>query len=543
MKGNTAKFIIASLCSAVLLSLGFLFPHCGAFALVGFVPLLWMDRKASLQGMKHFWIWHYLTFVSWNAITTFWVCNATVGGGIFAILANALQMSVIWAAFRLFKKKYAGNLPYIFLAAMWIAWERFYFDAEISWPWLVLGNAFAGTTTAIQWYDVTGALGGSLWIWASNLSVFGMITAFESGAWDSFNRVRRCITVCATVLIFAAPPCWSLYKFNSFRENSSSGSISTVILQPNIDPYMKFVYLSQQEQNDILTAQIGKHLPADSSQAVLFLAPETFTSDVTYNEISAGKTFRELKKSIESHSGANILFGASAYEFFHQAERPSPTACSMGRGTWYENYNAAIMMNAAGRAGIYKKSRLVVGVEKFPYPKILRWVEKYVGEGVIGHCIGQKEPSVLHFTKGPDYQESTPVGCAICYESVYPEHFAGFVKAGAQVMTVITNDAWWGDTPGYKQHLNYSRLRAIETRRDIARCANTGISAFINQRGDILDHSSWWQREELTGVINCSCAVTPFVRYGDITGRLCSFIFTLLLLAFCVRSLTLWRRR
>ncbi|MBP5383070.1 MAG: hypothetical protein J6Y45_06930, partial [Bacteroidales bacterium] len=129
-----------SFCSAVLLSLPWLVPHLGIFALVGFVPLLCADYIASGAGVKRFWIWHYCTFVLWNAFTTFWVCNATVGGGIFAVLANALQMSLIFGLFRLAKKRLGGVVPYIFLAVTWIAWERWYLtSAQISWPWLVLG--------------------------------------------------------------------------------------------------------------------------------------------------------------------------------------------------------------------------------------------------------------------------------------------------------------------------------------------------------------------------------------------------------------------
>ena len=101
-------------------------------------------------------------------------------------------------------------------------------------------------------------------------------------------------------------------------------------------------------------------------------------------------------------------------------------------------------------------------------------------------------------------------------------------------MTVITNDAWWGDTPGYRQHLSYSRLRAIELRRDIARCGNTGISAFIDQRGDILQKGPWWERATLSGTVNLNSAQTYFVRNGDVCGRLCVLSFALLLLKLLI---------
>ena len=168
---------------AMLMSLPFLVPHTGILALFGFVPLLAMERIASYGEGRIFWIWHYWAFVLWNAFTTFWVCNATIGGGIFAILANAMQMSLIFGLFRISRRAFDGVLPYIFLAFMWIAWERAYFHVQISWPWLVLGNSFAGTTSLVQWYEYTGSLGGSLWVWGSNLAIFGIICSVCEGYW------------------------------------------------------------------------------------------------------------------------------------------------------------------------------------------------------------------------------------------------------------------------------------------------------------------------------------------------------------------------
>ena len=190
---------------AVMMSVPFLVPHTGLIALFGLLPLLAMERIATLLERKRVWIYHYSAFVLWNTFTTFWVCNATVGGGIFAILANSLQMSLVFGLFRWSKKRFTGALPYIFLMVTWIAWERFYFDAEISWPWLVLGNSFARTTWAIQWYEMTGALGGSLWIWACNLSIFGMLVSASDGSWYGWNIKAKAASLTGICILFAAP--------------------------------------------------------------------------------------------------------------------------------------------------------------------------------------------------------------------------------------------------------------------------------------------------------------------------------------------------
>ena len=154
----------------------------------------------------------------------------------------------------------------------------------------------------------------------------------------------------------------------------------------------------------------------------------------------------------------------------------------------------------------------------------------------MGRCIGQDEISLLNavsYDGNGNVDRSIPLGCIICYESIYGEFCTGYVKAGAKALAVITNDAWWGNTPGYRQHLSYASLRAIETRRDIARCANTGISGFINQRGEISGESTWWEQEVLGGQVNLNSEETFFVRNGDIPGRICCFV-ALLLLALCL---------
>ena len=110
-------------------------------------------------------------------------------------------------------------------------------------------------------------------------------------------------------------------------------------------------------------------------------------------------------------------------------------------------------------------------------------------------------------------------------------------------MTIITNDAWWGNTPGYRQHLNFARLRAIELRRDIARCGNTGISAFIDQRGEILSQSDWWTRQVISGQINLNSEQTAFVRHGDIVGRVCTLVFLLLAAFLLVRLIVPGKKR
>ncbi len=521
--------------SAILMSIPFLIPHCGVFSLFGLVPLLCMERIGTMSGMRRLWPWYFATFALWNAITTFWVCNATVGGGIFAIVANAFQMSVIFGIFRFSRKAFKGVLPYIFLAVMWIAWERMYFSAQISWPWLTLGNSFARTVSLAQWYEYTGTLGGSLWIWAANLGIFGLMCALSDGSWYRWNgKARTAASVSLAATLFA-PMIVSAVIYMNYDETDRP--LEVVALQPNIDPYNKFQALSQDQQNAILESQIREAIPdrKDSSAAgpLLLLAPETFTNDVYTNNIAGSRTFRRFSTLLQEYPGVNLIFGTSSYTYIHSDHAPSPTAMNLGNGTWIESHNSSVMTDGTGRAQIFHKGKLVVGVEMTPYPEFFCKIDDMLG-GVMGRCIGQEEISLLD-VRGTD-GSTVPVGTAICYESVYGEYCTGYVQKGAEALVVITNDAWWGDTPGYRQHLSYASLRAIETRRDIARSANTGISAIINQRGDIIAETSWWESAVLRGYINLNDKITFFAENGDITGRICTFLFCFLFLAMLVRA-------
>ena len=527
---------------AILMSVPFLIPHAGLVALIGFVPLLCMERIAELTGKKRIWIYHYTAFVLWNAMTTFWVCNATLGGGLFAIFANAFQMSLIFGLFRISKRKFKGALPYIFLAAAWIAWERFYFDAEISWPWLVLGNSFARSTWAIQWYEFTGSLGGSLWVWGFNLGLFGLLVSLSDGSWWNFNIKAKSTALSSLVLLIILPLTCSKFIGNEYKGSmyESKDSLQVLILQPNIDPYNKFQAMTQDQQNAILQGMMAnglKERKKDTCNApLLIVAPETFTSDIICGNYPRSRTWRRFTSFLKDYPGVNMLLGASSYDYIYTEDAPSHTARFIKEGLWLESHNSALMLNGSADTEIYHKSKLVVAVEHTPYPAIFCKLDDMLG-GVMGRCIGQDEISLLNVKTGDG--NNIPIGCAVCYESVYGEYYTDYVRKGARAMAIITNDAWWGDTPGYRQHLSYASLRAIETRRAIARCANTGISAIISPSGQIQKPTPWWEQASINSYIPLRDDRTFFVTHGDIVGRICSFVFVLLLAALAVRFITL----
>ena len=106
------------------------------------------------------------------------------------------------------------------------------------------------------------------------------------------------------------------------------------------------------------------------------------------------------------------------------------------------------------------------------------------------------------------------------------------MRNGANMIFILTNDGWWENTPGYRQHMNYARILAIEFRKSIARSANTGISCFINQRGDVSQPTQWWVEDAIHGKVYRNKTVTFYARNGDFIGFICAFLTCSILLYF-----------
>jgi len=168
----------------------------------------------------------------------------------------------------------------------------------------------------------------------------------------------------------------------------------------------------------------------------------------------------------------------------------------------------------------YHKSKLVPGAEKLPFPAVFSFIAPVFDKlgGSVSGWGWQDKPDVFYSQGG------VGVAPVICYESLWGSWIGESVKNGAQFIAVITNDGWWGNTSGKDQHLLYAKLRAIETRRWVVRSANTGISGFINQRGDVVKKSKWWVRDALKQDINLNDTITTYVNNGDFLAKIAAVL-------------------
>ena len=298
-----------------------------------------------------------------------------------------------------------------------------------------------------------------------------------------------------------------------------------VVVQPNIDPYKKFGGISTAEQLNLLT-----HL-SDSLGHVdteYFFWPETaIPSYLDEEQIRSSTEFAQLQQFIKKYPNASLVTGMETIRVYND-QRTISAKHDPNSGLYFDNFNAAMQIENSANVQFYHKSKLVPGVEKLPFPTVMAFLKPVFAQlgGTIGGWGWQEKPGVFYAYSG------IGVAPVICYESLWGDWIGQSVEDGAQFIAIITNDAWWGNTSGKDQHFLYAKLRAIENRRWVARSANTGISGFINQRGDVVKLSNWWTQTALQENVNLNDELTFYSKSGDLIAKL--LCITALLLALII---------
>lgn len=501
----------------------------------GFVPLFvsyyrLVEQKAGFWKIFGF---VYLSFFTWNILATWWIYNATVIGAVLAVLITALLMTIVFSIYHFIHINTSKTIGAFAFITFWIAWEQFFHNSEITWPWLTLGNSLGNHPMVIQWYEYTGVLGGSLWILVVNFFILSQITAYRERV---YGRIAWFFS--DVLLFFTIPFALSLYIY--FNHEEKGEKVNVLIVQPNIDPYNeKFSGLTNEQQMDIMLNLAEENIDSTIRYVV---CPETAIDDrIWEHQLADNESVKRLKAFVDRHPGVMWITGLVSLKLYEPNEPVSHTARKLpyDERYYYDRYNSAIQVDTLFNLPIYHKSKLVVGVEMMPYPQYLKFLEKLSIDlgGITGSLGTQPDRGVFRSIDG-----KCGVGPIICYESVFGEYVAGYVQNGANLLFVITNDGWWGNTPGYRQHLSFSRIRAIEMRRSIARSANTGISAIINQRGEVIDSLGWWKRGVIKGSVYANNATTYYARHGDYIGNISAFM-ALLSLAYGISRFLMRRKK
>ena len=490
---------------------------------IAFVPLLLADshiRSHYKHTKRKIFILSYIAFLIWNIVSTWWIWNSTHVGAVLAISINSLLMTLTFLLYHLVAKRSTKKLSLIFLVAIWLSFEKFHLWWDISWPWLNLGNVFSEKITWIQWYEYTGAFGGSLWVWILNIIFY---IAAKDYLTDK-NRALLAKRVGIAMLFFAIPIAISYYSYINYSEKGLK-TADVVVLQPNIDPYEEKYQFSNEDTSEAMSYFLLDKL---DHKVNFIITPETMLArNILIDELANSAPVNTLKNLFLAFPQVNWVVGVSLLKFIEDKKDVTAQSNYLAeQKIWYNDYNSAFLLNydyfRSDTLPLYHKSKLVVAVENFPYQHLLKPI---LGDmlinlgGTVALKTTQSERSV--FTGRETFGKAAPI---ICYETVYGEFVTDYIKKGANFLAILTNDAWWGDTQGHKQLLSYTRLRAIETRRSVARSANTGISAFINGRGDILKALPYRDFNTLRCTIALNEEVTFYVRMGDYIARIAGFL-------------------
>ncbi|WP_026935524.1 apolipoprotein N-acyltransferase [Christiangramia echinicola] len=512
------KNLILAILSGILLAISWPTYGFPLFIFFAFIPLLLAEFRIRNYSEK----WNklkvfglsYFSFFIWNLITTYWIYFSTPFGGVFAILANSLLMSIVFLLYHIVAKRTGFSAASAFLISIWMVFERIHLNWDFSWPWLNLGNVFSDFISWVQWYEYTGTFGGTLWVWLVNIAVFKSILQFRE------FRDRGIIypSILKVSLLILLPVGLSLILYYNYEEPQEK--LDVVILQPNINPYTEKYNTTDSRIGELLL-KLSERSVTDSTDLVI--APETVFADGTrLSNLENSEAVFFGQQISRINPDLSFLGGLSMFERFNDPEKVRKQTNQIRPNDWYDDYNSAfITRNSIDSTQLYHKSKLVVGVENFPYQNILKPI---LGDvmidlgGTVAMKTTQEDREVLWVK---DELGTAPI---ICYESVYGEYVTGYVENGAGFLSIITNDAWWGNTQGHQQHLSYARLRAVETRRYVARSANTGISAIINSRGNIVKKLAYEKQGSINGQIGISTEKTFYVKYGDYIPRIAQFL-------------------
>ncbi|MFS2187956.1 apolipoprotein N-acyltransferase [Mucilaginibacter sp. Mucisp84] len=492
-------------------------PYTTFLLFIGFVPMLLaieniINDDKPKKGRRVFNV-TFIGFFIWNSLSVYWVYNALkIVGEVVAIpitlipysLGPLLMATAFWLYYR-FRLVAPRWVALIGLVCFWIGYEYLHQSWDLYFPWMTLGNGFAVSHQWVQWYEYTGVYGGTLWIWVVNILAFLIYTNLR----EAQTKRHRMALIMAIVIVVTAPLGYSLSVYHNYVEEVNPSNI--VIAQPNIDPYEKDGTIPPASQLDILI-QLSRQVAQPNTE--FFIWPETaIPAPVYINEEQIGQNdfIKQAQLFLRKYPNGNLVTGAETYRLYNNRSTPTAVPSPWGGDQFADFYSTALNIENGDRIQTYHKSRLVPGAESLPFGDALSFLKpvfEHLG-GATGAYAPEKDAKVLYSQSG------IGVDPVICYESIWGGYIARSVKKGAQFIAIITNDGWWENTSGKDQHLDYAKLRAIETRRWVCQSANTGISGFINQRGDVVKHTEWWTKTSIKQDINLNSELTFYVKHGD----------------------------
>lgn len=514
-----------ALLSGVLLGLSFP-PIPLPYLMFGaLIPYLFLISKR--EGLAEINRITYFTFWVFNLITLYWVGSWTKEADPFLMISgavllffNPLLFLIPSTIYYFVKERLGKRTALLFFPLFWVTYEYLYSVTEFRFPWLTLGNGLAYFNTFIQAADIIGVYGISLLVLYFNVILF-----FVLNTWIREKRYNKFMLSTALLLILL-PVVYGSIKQDAKYDNGRKLKVG--LIQPDFNPWKKWDAGSLDEQLKVYL-QLSQKAVDEGAEFIVWpesALPVYLLSGNYKNTVSKIHLFLDSNK-------VSLLTGMPDVKFYDSTSAPQDAKKNSLGKYYYTTFNSALVFNPNNKeVQRYGKIKLVPFGEKVPYAEDIPFIGDFIKWNVgISSWNTGKDTVVFNLY----LRDTLRTAGLICIESIYPDFTAQFVQRGAEFLTVITNDSWYGESSGPYQHEAISILRAVENRRFVVRAANGGVSCVINPSGEILKESELFRRTYLVGNIVALKDKTFFTQHPLLIPFI-SVAITILLLMISIFS-------
>lgn len=489
-----------------------------AFLFIALVPTLY---ARSIKSFRSWILLVFFTLFAWNLLTTYWLYFTIPIGAFVVHLLNSLIFCLPFISLWVVGKAHGRTLGYVSFILSWIALEFLHLNWELAYPFLNLGNGLARWPLLFQWYEFTGALGGTLWILLMNVLLTEVFLL-----WHNKKLTDKPYLIITTTLVLFVPLVVSITLYNTYNEENNT-HVSVAIVHTALDCYSE-KYTHDLDWVLAKYQAIGKDI--DSAHFVLW--PETAIPDAGLSEqLNENPYLQSIKESIPE--GSKLVSGAILYKDRGKIwKRNSGATYFPPLKSYLSTHNSVIEIEKSSPIKMVRsKKKLVPFEESIPYPELFNTIRSSVGS--------LRGFTFTYLSEGADFAEHNGVKAVplVCYEVLFGERVAELSSKG-NLLFLILNEGWYSNITGALQFLYYSSLRSVETRRSMARASNRGISAFINQRGDVIARSNSLNEATLISEnLSASTQKTFYIVYGDYIGRIACALLLVLIVFVTINQL------
>lgn len=522
------KNLLFGLLSGVMLGISYPpipLPFLSFFAFIPFFFVI--KKKETLASLNRF---TYFTLFFFNLITLYWVGSWTKEADTFLMISGAALLFfnpffyLIVPTLYYFSKKSFGKKAALFLFPLyWVTFEYLYSLTDARFPWLTLGNSLPYFNTFIQIADIVGVYGLSLIILFINIFIYLSIKELKEKKKINYRFALTAAALFSVVMIYG------IVRINNFK--IADKKIKVGLIQPNLNPWDKWKAGSIDDQ---LNQYLELSERAINEGAKLIIWPESALP--VY--LLSGNYEMEVERIHQFVNTKNILLmtGMPDINFYFNRNESPKDAKETKRGVLYTSYNSILLFTPYSlNVQKYGKIKLVPFGEHVPFVEELPFLGDFIKweVGISSWNVGQHQ-TVFDLNESKNFP--LKVGGVICIESIYPEFVAGFVQRGANLLVVVTNDSWYGNSSGPYQHKEISVLRAVENRKTLVRAANGGVTCIIDPLGRTIASTKLFTRDILVGNAAIEDGITIYSRYPSVVPLFSSFISIGTILFFIYRK-------